>query len=91
MKTKTLNSIMYFKILMENKKRILDVLKIFGKTPTARISAIAGINYNYLKDDLVTLENEELIVSEKAGDLATYWKITEKGIKYLEGNETNGI
>lgn len=57
------------------KEKILKTLKDFGKLPTAKVSAIAGINYNYVKELLEELETEGKIKSEKAGELATYWTI----------------
>jgi len=59
----------------EQKKKIIKILKDFGKLPTARISAIAGINYNYIKKKLGELEKEKIIISNKAGELATYWEL----------------
>jgi len=59
----------------KQKRNILKVLRDFGKLPSARISAIVGINYNYLKALLDDLEKDGKIVSEKVGDLATYWKL----------------
>jgi len=61
----------------EQEKKVIEVLKTFGKLPTARISAIVGIGYNYIKDILSNLESEGIIESEKAGELATYWKLIE--------------
>jgi len=60
---------------MENKEKILKTLKDFGKLPTARLSAITGINYYSLKKILKELEKEKLIKKEKAGELATYWSL----------------
>jgi len=71
---------MYFAILKmenKNKKKILKTLKNFKKLPTARLSAIIGINYNYIKSILEELEKDGLIECEKAGELATYWKLKE--------------
>ena len=65
----------------KQKEDILKVLRDFGRLPTARISAIVGINYNSIKILLAVLEEEGKIISEKAGYLATYWKINDKGIK----------
>ena len=59
----------------EQKKRILKALKDFGKISSAKISAIAGVNYNYLKILLKELEKEGKIKCEKAGKLATYWEL----------------
>ena len=59
----------------KNKEKIIEALHNFGKLPTARISAIVGINYNYIKEILSEMEKEELIICEKAGELATYWEV----------------
>jgi len=50
---------------MENKEKILKTLKDFGKLPTARLSAIIGINYYSLKKILKELEKEKLIKKGK--------------------------
>jgi len=60
---------------MEQKEKILKVLKEFGKLPTAKLAAICGIAYNYAKPLLEELKKEGKIKSEKAGELATYWEI----------------
>ena len=59
----------------EQKTKILDTLKKFGLLPTSKVSAIAGINPEYAKNYLKELENEGKIESQKAGELATYWKV----------------
>lgn len=64
---------------MENKNKILKTLKDMGKLTPSKIGAICGINYNYLKPLLEEMEKAKLIKSQKLGELATYWEITEKG------------
>ncbi len=59
---------------MENKEKILKTLKDFGRTPTARILAICGINYNYGLKELENLEKEKKIKKTKETS-ATYWEI----------------
>jgi len=61
---------------LENKKeKIIKTLTDFGKLPTARISAIVGINYYKLKEILEELELENKIIKTEAGELATYWEL----------------
>jgi len=57
----------------EHEQKIIKTLKDFGKLPTARLSAITGINYNSLKIILEEMKKQKLIKCEKAGELATYW------------------
>ena len=58
----------------EQHQKILETLKDFGRLPTARLSAIVGINYDYLKPLL-----EELLEKKKIKKIeetiATYWEI----------------
>ena len=58
----------------EQFEKIIEVLKNFGRLPTARLSAIVGINYDYLKPLL-----EELLLQRRIKKieetLATYWEI----------------
>jgi len=72
---------MYF-IKMDRKKeqaeKILEILKSFGKLPTARLSAIVGINYDYLKPLLEELLKNKRIKKIKE-TLATYWELNEDG------------
>jgi len=61
--------------IQEQKEKILKTLKDFGKLPTARLSAITGINYNYIKILLEELKKQKKVKEEKAGELATYWRL----------------
>jgi len=61
---------------LENKKeKIIKTLTDFGKLPTAKLSAIVGINYYKLKEILEELESENKIIKTEAGELATYWEL----------------
>ena len=54
--------------------KILETLRDFGRLPTARLSAIVGINYNTLKILLEELlEKEEVKKIEET--IATYWEM----------------
>lgn len=67
---------------MQNPNKILETLNQFGKIPSSKLCAIAGINYNYFK-----IASEELLkkglIKKKEETLATYWEITEKGKKEI--------
>jgi len=63
---------------MKNKKiykeRILKVLRDFGEIPTARISAICGINYYSIIPLLEELRQEGKIISN-VSPVASYWRL----------------
>jgi len=69
---------------MDNKIKILTSLRDFGRLPSNKICAIAGINYDYFKDEIKELLKDKLVSEEKAGELATYWEITKKGLISLK-------
>ena len=68
---------------MEKEYQILKTLKDFPRLPTTRISAIVGMNPERGKDLLEKLLKEKKIKKIEE-TLATYWEITEKGLKELE-------
>ena len=74
---------------MENAEKILKTLKDFPKLPTTRISAIVGMNPERGKELLEKLLKEKKIKKIEE-TLATYWRITDKGLKELEKGEKKG-
>jgi predicted transcriptional regulator len=70
---------------MEPRDKILKTLNDFGKMPSSKICAIAGVNYEYFKKASEELLKDKL-VSKITETLATYWEITEKGKKEVKKN-----
>lgn len=61
---------------MNNKQKVLKTLKDFGRLPTARISAIIGMNYNSAVKLLQEMWEAKEIIGEPETN-ATYWKLKE--------------
>ncbi len=62
---------------MENKEKILQTLKDFGRLPKSRIGAIVGMHPDKAEKLLHKLLLENKVVCYKE-TLSTYWECSEK-------------
>ena len=65
---------------MKPKDKILKTLNDFGKLPSSKICAIAGVSYaafKVLSKELL----EEGKIKKIEETVATYWEITKKGLR----------